>query len=283
MSAAVRHEAPHPPWGLAILAAGPLAALLLSPAGRGLLADDLLLLKTLYLPAASVLVVTTLLLSAGLPTAAWTRRVGLLHGLAGALTSFEAARVLSTLWLLLGRGLLLDAGLGLTLVAAGIALLAGVAALAPGARAADAPRHRPDVSVVLAGLGLTAVPLLPWFLLQGETGAAVLLFNDLTDPAFSEFPQDPRLRLALWSVAGGLAAALALALGTSRWRGTLPRAGLVGLALAWAVVGHVLYFVRAGEATGSPEISVWPGINVLPALAILAVAVALRRERRPAH
>lgn len=265
--------------GLAFIPAALLGA---SEPGHMLAEGDFLQLQSLGLPAAGVLVLAGLLVLLSSHLGPKRRRIlGSVLALAGATLAFEGARVLSTFWLLWGRGLLVEPGILTYSGGALIWLVAGVLALLEGSRTLRSGPDPGRAAVIIAGLGLVAIPLLPWVLLTGD-GQATLLFNDFTDAIFSDFPLQPALRWAMWTIAGGLAWTTLAARWTQPWIGQRPwaRGLVVGLGPLAVVGGHVVYVV---EVLGLQDAlrfgSLYPGFNVLPILAALTVAWHLLRSR----
>ncbi len=265
--------------GLAFVPAALLGA---SEAGQMLAQGDFLQLQSLGLPAAGVLILAGLvvLLSSRLGPA--RRRVlGSVLALAGAMLAFEGARVLSTYWLLWGRGLLIEPGLLTYTAGALLWIVAGTLALIEGSRSLEAGPDPGRGMVLVAGLGLASVPALPWVLLTGPGEAATLLFNDLTDAIFSQFPLQGPIRWAMWTIAGGLAWTTLAAAWTRPWIGQRPwrRRLVVGLGPLAVVGAHAVFVV---EALGLREAlrggQLYPGFNVLPLLATLVVAWQLWRS-----
>lgn len=264
--------------GLAFIPAALLGA---SEPGRMLAEGDFLQLLSLGLPAAGAVVLSGLLVLLSSRLGPRRRRVlGSALALAGAMLAFEAVRVLSTFWLLWGRGLLLDPGFLTYCGGALLWLVGGLLALVEGSRTLVPGDDPGRATVLLAGIGLITIPLLPWVLLTGD-GQATLLFNDLTDAIFSGFPLQATLRWAMWTVAGGLAWTTLAARWTQPWTDDRPwaRRLVVGLGPLAVVAGHAVY---VWEVLGLREAlrfgQAYPAFNGLPLLLALLVVWQLTRH-----
>lgn len=259
----------------------PAALLGASEPGQMLAEGDFLQLQSLGLPAAGLLVLSGLLVLLSSQLGPKRRRVlGSTLALAGATLAFEGARVLSTFWLLWGRGLLIETGLLTYCAGALLWLVAGILALMEGSRTLRPGEDPGRAVVLLGGIGLAAMPVLPWILLTGD-GQASLLFNDLTDPIFSGFPLQETLRWAMWTIAGGLAWTALAGRFTQPWIGDRPLARRLVVSLGplavlvahgvyiWQVVG-LLDALRVGQA--------YPAFNALP---LILTSLAVWRLWRP--
>ncbi len=265
--------------GLAFIPAALLGA---SEPGRMLAEGDFLQLQSLALPAAGLLVASGLLVLLSSQLGPKRRRIlGSMLSLAGAALAFEGARVLSTFWLLWGRGLLIEPGILTYAAGAFLWLVAGILALMEGSRTLLPGKDPGRAVVLLGGIGLVTVPVLPWVLLTGD-GQASLLFNDLTDPIFSGFPLQQTLRWAMWTIAGGLAWTALAGRFTQPWIGDRPLARRLAVSVGPLAVlaGHGVYIwqvlglrdaLRVGQA--------YPAFNALPLILTVLSAWSLWRPR----
>lgn len=261
----------------ALFIAAPAIVMVATPGGRGVMADGFMQLSTIGLPTSLL----AALLAAGHFGAAWTRSrpAGAVLALAGTAVAFQGARLISGWWLILGRGLNLESLFLRTTGLAAIAVVGGLFALVEGVYHARGGAS--GTTATLAGVGIVLVPLLPVFLLTGD-GVAVVVFDDLAEPAFSRFPGDTTTLTALLVLLGGLVAALV--------GGMLPLDAPVARRLAHLAVGAGVLAVAGGYAwhvvrglsveTGDTGGAIWPGVNVAPVVLALAAGILhLRRAR----
>lgn len=250
-----------------LLLAAAAIATLATQRGRAVSTGDFLLLRSVFLPAAGLAGVSAWLR----PTPSRRAWLGPVMAASGAIAAFVAGRVLSTFWLLVGRGLALDVPFLAAAAAALVALVAGCVLVAAGTdRVDEEARSRARWCL----FGLVAVPLIPWLLIVGE-GVSVVVFNDLTAGAFSEFPVRPRMAAGLWAVAAGigLAGVAATLRETSvrvdRW-GT--SAGVLAVAMGYGVYGWQTWVLN-GEF---PPGLVLPLANYVPLLSAIVAGLGVR-------
>lgn len=256
----------------------PAVALLGTSTGRRIAGGDF---QQLFSVAAPALLLATALLVARRPSTrlARSRLAGAGIAVAGTAAAFEAARLISGWWLIVGRGLKLEPVFLATTGIAGLALVGGFAALVTGSKQAR-PGGGHTVPVLL-GAATIAVPILPWFLLVGD-GAAVIVFDDLAEPAFSAFPGDPATLAALGILLSGLVLALLSTLARpDPGRGGRIADGVAGVGLVLVLCGYGFYLARGIELHRRfPEGALWPGLNVAPLLlAGVATWAHLRAHR----
>lgn len=256
----------------AVLVGVPAVLLVATPAGRGVMANGFMQVASIGLPASAV---TVLLGAVQVTGAGWARSrlAGAVLALAGTAVAFEGARLVSGAWLILGRGLQLEALFLSTTGAAVVAIVGGVIALGEGARLARAEGS--GLVARLAGLAVVAVPLSPVFLLTGD-GVAVVVFDDLAEPAFSQFPGDTATLAALVVMLAGLTLVLVSGLvsPTARPAAHLQEA-LLGSGVLAVVGGYVWHVVRGLSVdTSTTGGALWPGVNVLAVLLAIGAAVA---------
>lgn len=251
-----------------LLVAATAVATVATSRGRTVSTDNFLLLRTVFLPAATLAAAAAL----ARPTPSRRRWQGPVLAVAAAVTAFEAGRVLSTFWLLWGRGIRLDVPF---LAAAGVALVAlaaGCVLVAAGTRAEGPARARSRARWCL--FGVVAVPLIPWLVLVGG-GTGAVTFNDLTDPAFSSFPVRGPMAAGLWTLTVGLG--LAGASAALRQRSTrLDRWG-TGLGVLAVAVGYAVYGWQTWVLNGAfPAGRVLPLANYVPLAAAVVAWIKLR-------
>lgn len=251
-----------------LLLAATVVATLATERGRTVSADDFLLLRSVFLPAASLAAVAAW----ARPTPRRRRWLGPAMAAFGAVAAFEAGRVVSTFWLLVGRGLRLDVAF---LAAAGVALVALVAGsvlVLAGTRREGANRARSRARWCL--FGLVSIPSIPWLLIVGE-GASVVVFNDLTAGSFSSFPVRPHMAAGLWTLTGGigLAGVAATLRGASarvdRWGTVL---GVLAVAVGYGVYGWQTWVLNGEFPLGL----VLPLANYVPLLGAIVAGLGLR-------
>lgn len=261
---------------IALATLAPAVLLVATPQGRSIAAGDFLQLYSVFLPACTITGLTVLARTVSVGGAR-SETARLLQGVAGGAAAFEGARVPATLWLLLGRGLIPGPRLLTASAVALVAVLGGLLAVweaspgGPGDRSRWTPR--------LAALGLVAAALLPWFLLTGE-GIAVVLFNDVTEPRFSEFPVDATSAALLWTIVAGLGGLLVGSLTpTSTRAGPIPVGGAFLALGTLALIGGyaVLLWQGAQLSARFDGGTFWPGVNVAPVL-LGGVAAWTRRS-----
>ncbi len=233
-----------------------------------------------YLPVSLLLFAALLARQLAVVSKPTRRAIAAVQGVGGAFVAFEGARVLSTLWLLWGPRLIPDETLAWTMGASLLALIGGLGAMIHGIRASIGDKRLRRASL-LAGIGLAATPLVPWILLTGN-GSAVLLFNDFSDPGFSDFPGDGWILAALWTIVAGLAIIVLTGLiaGPEGDPGGGGHRLAGGLGVAAVVAAHGVLVWRVLDLSEAFEGgSLWPGFNAIPLMLALAAGYLLSRPR----